>query len=171
MVFNLSTYKSIKKQLMPELLEQDLHPTFSTSNKFSQTDYERQSSGTHIHPQNIFLHDQISFADHRDPGVKAIYTDGSKTNGGTSSSFCILENYGIMASLQDKLNPNNSVFQAKILAIKMVIEAASSLQRPIKIWTNSLYSLMVIINLKSNHSMVRDIQTLLLSQIHSNTFT
>ncbi|GBM99101.1 hypothetical protein AVEN_86286-1 [Araneus ventricosus] len=42
----------------------------------------------------------------------------------------------------------------------MVIEAASSLQRPIKIWTDSLSSLMVILNPKSHHSMVRKIQTL-----------
>ncbi|GBL96703.1 hypothetical protein AVEN_111843-1 [Araneus ventricosus] len=48
----------------------------------------------------------------------------------------------------------------------MTIEAASSLHRPIKIWTDSLSSLMAILNPKSHHSMVREIQTLLLSHKH-----
>ncbi|GBO19336.1 hypothetical protein AVEN_129099-1 [Araneus ventricosus] len=33
-----------------------------------------------------------------DSGAKAIYTDGSKTDEGTGSAYCILENYGIIAS-------------------------------------------------------------------------
>ncbi|GBM10295.1 hypothetical protein AVEN_50011-1 [Araneus ventricosus] len=48
----------------------------------------------------------------------------------------------------------------------MTIEAASSLHRPIKIWTDSLSSLMAILNPKSHHGMVREIQTLLLSHKH-----
>ncbi|GBO22602.1 hypothetical protein AVEN_190237-1 [Araneus ventricosus] len=45
----------------------------------------------------------------------------------------------------------------------MAIEAASSRHRPIKIWTDRLSSLMAILNPKSHHSTVREIQTLLLS--------
>ncbi|GBM35284.1 hypothetical protein AVEN_38153-1 [Araneus ventricosus] len=48
----------------------------------------------------------------------------------------------------------------------MAIEAASSLHRPIKIWTDSLSSLMAILNPKSHHGMVREIQTLLFSHKH-----
>ncbi|GBM93428.1 hypothetical protein AVEN_268468-1 [Araneus ventricosus] len=48
----------------------------------------------------------------------------------------------------------------------MVIEATSSLRRPIKISTDSLSNLMAILNPKSYHSMVREIQTLLLSHKH-----
>ncbi|GBO04611.1 hypothetical protein AVEN_85436-1 [Araneus ventricosus] len=44
----------------------------------------------------------------------------------------------------------------------MVTEAASSLHRPIKIWTDSLSSLMAILNPKSP----QEIQTLLLSHKH-----
>ncbi|GBM54324.1 hypothetical protein AVEN_198607-1, partial [Araneus ventricosus] len=73
----------------------------------------------------------------RDSGAKAIYTDGSKTDEGTGSAYCILENYGIIASWQGKLDRSNSVFQVEILAIRTAIEAASSLHRPIKIWTDS----------------------------------
>ncbi|GBM24028.1 hypothetical protein AVEN_33989-1 [Araneus ventricosus] len=89
---------------------------------FSPTDYERKSSGIHTHPHNFLLHNQISFAEnHRDSGAKAIYTDGSKTDEGTGSAYYILENYGIIASSQGKLDHSNSVFQAEILAIKMAI--------------------------------------------------
>ncbi|GBO45115.1 hypothetical protein AVEN_2010-1 [Araneus ventricosus] len=105
---------------------------------FSPTDYESKSNGIHIHPQNFLFHNQISFAEnHRDSGAKAIYTDGSKTDEGTGSSYCIFENYGITALWQGKLDHSNSVFQAEILAIKMAIEAASFLHRPIKIWADS----------------------------------
>ncbi|GBN63014.1 hypothetical protein AVEN_173752-1 [Araneus ventricosus] len=118
-------------------------------------------------PPNFLLHNQISFGENRiDSEAKAIYTDGSKTDEGTGSTYCILENYGIIASWQGKLDRSNSVFQAEILAIRMAIEAASSLHRPIKIWTDSLSSLMAILNPKSHHSMVREIQTLLLSHTH-----
>ncbi|GBL78584.1 hypothetical protein AVEN_180185-1 [Araneus ventricosus] len=134
---------------------------------FSPTDYESKSSRIHIHPPNFVLHSKISFAEnHRDLGAKAIYTDGSKTDEGTGSAYCILENHGIIASWQGKLDHSNSVFQAEILAIKMAIETDSSLHRPIKIWTDSLSSLMAILNPKSHHSMVREIQTLLLSHKH-----
>ncbi|GBM19472.1 hypothetical protein AVEN_259373-1 [Araneus ventricosus] len=134
---------------------------------FSPTDYESKSSGIHIHPHNFLPHNQISFEEnHRDSGAKAIYTEGSKTDEGTGSAYCILENYGIIASWQGKLDHSNSVFQAEILAIKMAIEATSSLHRPIKIWTDSLSSLMAILNPKSHDSMVREIQTLLLSHKH-----
>ncbi|GBO22528.1 hypothetical protein AVEN_73897-1 [Araneus ventricosus] len=119
-----------------------------------------------LHTLNFLLHKQISLAEnHIDSGAKAIYTDGSKTDG---SAYCILENYGIIASWQGKLDHSNSFFQAEILAIKMAIEAASSLHRPIKIWTDSLSSLMAVLNPKSHHSIVREIQILLLFHKHIN---
>ncbi|GBN44232.1 hypothetical protein AVEN_61126-1 [Araneus ventricosus] len=134
---------------------QSLHPVANPG--FGPTDYESKSSRIHIHP-NFLLHNQISFAEnHIDSGVKAIYTDGSKTDEGTGSIYCILENYRIIASWQGKLDRSNSVFQAEILAIRMAIEAASSLHRPIK---------MAILNPKSHHSIAREIQILLLSHKH-----
>ncbi|GBM16360.1 hypothetical protein AVEN_28320-1 [Araneus ventricosus] len=118
-------------------------------------------------PPNFLLHNQISFAEnHRLRSQGYIYTDGSKTDEGTGSSYCILENNGIIASWQGKLDRRKSVFQAEILVIRMAIEAASSLYRPIKIWTDSLSSLLAILNPKSHPSIVREIQTLLLSHKH-----
>ncbi|GBL92374.1 Retrovirus-related Pol polyprotein from type-1 retrotransposable element R1 [Araneus ventricosus] len=78
---------------------------------FSPTDYESKSSGIHIHSHNFLLHIQISFAEnHRDSAAKAIYTDGSKTDEGTGSAYCILENYGIIAPWQCKLDHRNLAF-------------------------------------------------------------
>ncbi|GBN26917.1 hypothetical protein AVEN_111679-1 [Araneus ventricosus] len=133
---------------------------------FNPTDYESKSSGIHINPPNFLLHNQISFAEnHRDSGAKAIYTDGSKMDEGTLSAYCIFENYGIIVSWQGKLDHSNSVFQAEILVIKMAIEAASFLHRPIKLWTGSLSSLMATI---LNPTMVwcERFQTLMLAQKH-----
>ncbi|GBN08472.1 hypothetical protein AVEN_52394-1 [Araneus ventricosus] len=48
----------------------------------------------------------------------------------------------------------------------MAIEADSSFHRPIKIWTDSLASLIAILNPRPHHSMVREIQTLFLSHKH-----
>ncbi|GBN79158.1 hypothetical protein AVEN_181745-1 [Araneus ventricosus] len=72
----------------------------------------------------------------------------------------------IIASWQGKLDCSNSVLQAEIFAIRMALRAASSLRRPIKIWTDSLSSLMAILNPKPHHSMVCEIQTLLFSHKH-----
>ncbi|GBN40880.1 hypothetical protein AVEN_70917-1 [Araneus ventricosus] len=59
-------------------------------------------------------------------------------------------------------------FHQLLLSAKMAIEAASFLHRPIKIWTGCLSSLMAILNPKSHYSMVREIQTLLLSHKHTH---
>ncbi|GBN83480.1 hypothetical protein AVEN_88449-1 [Araneus ventricosus] len=86
---------------------------------FNPKDYESKSNGIHIHHPNFLLRNQISFAEnHRDSRAKPIYTDGSKTDEGTGSAYCILENYGIIASWHGKLDHSNSVFRAEILAIK-----------------------------------------------------
>ncbi|GBL79876.1 hypothetical protein AVEN_247016-1 [Araneus ventricosus] len=48
---------------------------------------------------DFLLHNQISFAEnHIDSRAKVIYTDGSKTDEGTGSAYCIIENYVIIAS-------------------------------------------------------------------------
>ncbi|GBN89769.1 hypothetical protein AVEN_98848-1 [Araneus ventricosus] len=137
----------------------------ATGMKFAQQITRAKAVEFIFTPPNFLLRNQISFEEsHIDSGAKAIYTEGSKTDEGTGSAYCILENYGIIASWQGKLDRSNSVFQAEILA--MAIEAASSLHRPIKIWTDSLSSLMAILNPKSHHSLVREIQTLLLPHKH-----
>ncbi|GBM09735.1 hypothetical protein AVEN_101787-1 [Araneus ventricosus] len=126
----------------------DSDPDFFTSPR-SQTYGIRPSRGSI--PRTLI---SPPTKNHIDSGVKAIYADGSKTDEGTGSAYCILENYGIIASWQGKLDRSNSVSQAEILAIR------------IKIWTDSLSSLMAILNPKSHHSIVREIQTRLLSHKH-----
>ncbi|GBL89358.1 hypothetical protein AVEN_120785-1 [Araneus ventricosus] len=149
---------------MPELLEQDLHPTFSPL--YSAQQITKAKAVEFIFTPIIFLSTiKFHLPKITDSGAKAIYTDESKTDEVTGSAYYILENYGIIASWQGKLD-NYSVFLAEILAIKMAIETASSLHRPIKIWTDSLSSLKALLNPKSHHSMVREIQPLFLSRKH-----
>ncbi|GBN12234.1 hypothetical protein AVEN_50939-1 [Araneus ventricosus] len=146
-----------------------LHPTFSQLYSAQQITRAKAVEFIFTPPPNFLLHNQISFIEnHIHSRANAMYTDGSNTDEGTGSAYCILENYGIIASWQGKIDHSNSVFESEILAIRMAIEAASSLHRPIKIWTESLSSLMAILNPKSHHSMVREIQTLLLSHRHIN---
>ncbi|GBM51449.1 hypothetical protein AVEN_147130-1 [Araneus ventricosus] len=87
----------------------------------SSTYYESKSSGIHIHSHNFLLHNQISIAENQTREPRLYYTDGSKTDEGTGRAYCILENYGIIASWQGKLDHSNLVLQAEILAIKMAI--------------------------------------------------
>ncbi|GBL74808.1 hypothetical protein AVEN_243661-1 [Araneus ventricosus] len=129
-----------------------------------QSEYREKISNPTRPPQKKRLMGQSTCNKYWKRGSQPQY--GSKTDEGTGSAYCILENYGIIASWQGKLYRSNSVFQAEILAIRMAIEAASSLHRPIKLWTDSLSNLMVILNPKSHHSIVREIQTLLLSHKH-----
>ncbi|GBM82012.1 hypothetical protein AVEN_51857-1 [Araneus ventricosus] len=140
-----------------------LIPPFCCGAEMTPLTSERQLCGTFLLPSCLV--NSVN-KNHRDSGAKAIYTDGSKTDEGTGSAYRILENYGIISSWQSKLDRSNSVFQAEILAIRMAIEAVSSLHRPIKIWSDSLPSLMAILYPKSHHSMVREMQTLLLSHKH-----
>ncbi|GBN34761.1 hypothetical protein AVEN_222059-1 [Araneus ventricosus] len=87
------------------------------------------------HERTGLYKDQDKYEEnHIDSGVKAIYTDGSKTDEGTGSAYCILENHGIIASWQDQ----------------------SKLDRQFVKFDG-------ILNPKSNHSIDREIQTLLLS--------
>ncbi|GBM53344.1 hypothetical protein AVEN_165023-1 [Araneus ventricosus] len=132
-----STYNSNKKQLMPELLEQDLHLNFPPLYSAQQITRAKAVNLISPPPPIFLLHNKIYFAENqRDSGAKVIYTDG--TDEGAGNAYCILEKYGIITSWQSKLGHSNSVFQAEIFAIKMTIEAASSFHRPIKIRTDRL---------------------------------
>ncbi|GBN47586.1 hypothetical protein AVEN_216233-1 [Araneus ventricosus] len=180
---------SNKKQFKPELLEQDLHPTFSPLHSAQQI---TKAKPVEFIFTPILFFPTISFAEnHRDSKSKAINTDGSETDEGTGNTHYILENYEIIASRQANLSaylaerfnpchgnlcdnplpllttrfpkPFRQAFFAIWVTIKMAIETASSLHRPIKISTDSLSSLMAILNPKSHHSVVRELQTLLFS--------
>ncbi|GBN36851.1 hypothetical protein AVEN_114761-1 [Araneus ventricosus] len=128
---------------MPELIEQDLHPNFSTLHSAEQI--------TKAKAMEFIFTPKIFYSTTLFPSQKIIETQEPRlyTLMDLKWTKALVEHiaYRKLASWQGKLNHNNSIFQAEILAIKMTIEAASSLQRPIKIWTDSLSSLMAILNL------------------------
>ncbi|GBM33525.1 hypothetical protein AVEN_273018-1 [Araneus ventricosus] len=73
-VFNPSTFKSNKRQLMPELLEQGLHPTFSPLYSSQQITRAKAVEFIFTPRPNFLLHNQISLAEnHIDSGAKSIY--------------------------------------------------------------------------------------------------
>ncbi|GBN33737.1 hypothetical protein AVEN_265695-1 [Araneus ventricosus] len=111
---------------MPELLEQYLHPAVSPLHSTQQITKEKAVEFIFT-PKILFSTTKFSLQKIIETQETRQYTDGSKTDEGTGSTYFILEHYGIIASLQNKLNHNNLDFQAEILAIKMGIEAASSL--------------------------------------------
>ncbi|GBM05230.1 hypothetical protein AVEN_181618-1 [Araneus ventricosus] len=53
-----------------------------------------------------------------DSGAKAIYADGSKTDEGTGSAYCILENYGIIAPWQGTVPADKTLFAGTVPADK-----------------------------------------------------
>ncbi|GBM34642.1 hypothetical protein AVEN_122037-1 [Araneus ventricosus] len=92
---------------MPDLLEQDIHQIFSPLHS-AQNNTKKKPMESIFTPKKVLIHKKISFSeDHRDSGAKALMddgamalkdTDGSKSNEGTGSAYCILENCGIIAS-------------------------------------------------------------------------
>ncbi|GBN99378.1 hypothetical protein AVEN_59028-1, partial [Araneus ventricosus] len=59
--------------------------------------------------------------------------------------------------------PQNSVFQAELIAIKEACTWASQSNQPIKIWTDSEFILHSISSLKTNSPLAQDIQSILLN--------
>lgn len=100
---------------------------------------------------------------HRLLNSPSIYTDGSKTNEGVASSFCVVEGTNIIDEWSCRLGDTNSVFQAELYAIK---QALIWLDKNYKnnityIFTDSLSSLQAIFKIKSKNKMVHEIKLLL----------
>ncbi|GBN70277.1 hypothetical protein AVEN_273867-1 [Araneus ventricosus] len=59
--------------------------------------------------------------------------------------------------------PHNAIFQAELIAIKEIYTWASQSNQPIKIWTDSEYSLPLHLLFKNNSPLAQDIQNILLN--------
>lgn len=57
----------------------------------------------------------------REPTSIEIYTDGSKTDQGTGCAFCAYKDKQVIFTKQFKLNTENSVYQAELLAIQEAV--------------------------------------------------
>ncbi|GBL94124.1 hypothetical protein AVEN_185075-1 [Araneus ventricosus] len=106
---------------------------------FDHESYEQPSSPSTIHPALFSLEDRISHGgqvpSNRTP--IEVYTDGSKINDQTGSAFCAIANEVITKTWKAKLSPANTVLQAEMLALKAVIEWASTAKEDVNIWRDS----------------------------------
>ncbi|XP_035221780.1 uncharacterized protein LOC118194706 [Stegodyphus dumicola] len=86
------------------------------------TDYEHHIPQAPCHPAKNDLVDTIYFNRTQDSGfANGVFTDGSKTPGGTGSGFCILSGGALTYEWKRKLASENSVFQVELIAIRAAL--------------------------------------------------
>ncbi|GBN55106.1 hypothetical protein AVEN_74467-1 [Araneus ventricosus] len=83
---------------------------------------------------------------------------------GTGCSYCAFENGIKVLEWKGKLEKFHTVFQAELMGLKEAIIRASEGNEITKIWTprsNTLSSVMAVIDPHTPNQLVRDIQSLL----------
>ncbi|GBL79137.1 hypothetical protein AVEN_135577-1 [Araneus ventricosus] len=86
------------------------------------------------------------------------FTDGPKTEMGTGCYYCAFENGIKVLEWKEKLEKFHTVFHAELMGLKEAIIRSSQGNEITKIWTDSLSSVMSVLD---PHQLVQDIQTLL----------
>ncbi|GBM85830.1 hypothetical protein AVEN_162140-1 [Araneus ventricosus] len=80
---------------------------------------------------------------------------------GTGCSYCAFENCIEVLEWKGKLEKFHTVFQDELMGLKEAIIRASQGNEITKIWTDSLSSVMAVLDPRTPHLLVRDIQSLL----------
>ncbi|GBN66394.1 hypothetical protein AVEN_231624-1 [Araneus ventricosus] len=80
---------------------------------------------------------------------------------GTGCSYCAFENGIKVLEWKKKLEKFHTVFQAELMGPKEAIIRASQGNEITKIWTDSLSSVMAVLDSHTPHQLVRGIQSLL----------
>ncbi|GBM94264.1 hypothetical protein AVEN_61221-1 [Araneus ventricosus] len=120
-----------------------------------------------IHPSLFNIIDQISTTEpYKEDNSLMFFTDGSKTEMGTGCSYCAFENGIKVLEWKGKLEKFHTVFQAELMGLKEAIIRASQGNEITKIWTDSLSSLMAVLDPHIPHKLVRDIQSLLTQNLN-----
>ncbi|XP_035220345.1 uncharacterized protein LOC118193376 [Stegodyphus dumicola] len=92
-----------------------------------------------------------------------IFTDGSCTLTGHGSGLCIFYENSLIYTWRHRLNINNSIYQAELIAFKKAILLSTKFDPPPLICTDSSSSLKALRNDKSNSPLAFDIQRIILS--------
>ncbi|GBM57609.1 hypothetical protein AVEN_216356-1 [Araneus ventricosus] len=79
----------------------------------------------------------------------------------TGYSYCAFENGIKVLEWKGKLEKFRTVFQTELMRLKEAIIRTSQRNEITKIWTDSLSSVMAVLDLNTLHQLVRDIQSLL----------
>lgn len=87
-----------------------------------------------------------------------IYTDGSKLNGKTGYAYCIFQEDIQISTRQVQINPENSVFQAELLAIADALKwiEESNINSAV-LHTDSLSGLLALENIFTKNTLVIEI--------------
>ncbi|XP_035225892.1 uncharacterized protein LOC118198345 [Stegodyphus dumicola] len=125
---------------------------------YIHTDYEHHIPQAPCHPAKNNLVDTIYFNRTHDSGfANGVFTDGSKTPGGTESGFFILSGGAFTYEWKRKLASENSVFQAELIAIRAaLLHLKNNPTVPNIIYTDSASSLAAIAGIRSRSPIVND---------------
>ncbi|GBM76025.1 hypothetical protein AVEN_68972-1 [Araneus ventricosus] len=80
---------------------------------------------------------------------------------GTGFSYCAFENGSKFLEWKGKLEKFHTVYQAEFMGLKEAIIRSSQGNETTKIWTDSISSVMAVLDVHTPHQLVRDIQSLL----------
>ncbi|GBO19242.1 hypothetical protein AVEN_58274-1 [Araneus ventricosus] len=80
---------------------------------------------------------------------------------GTGCSYCTFKNGNKVLEWKGKLEKFHPVFQAELMGLKEAIIRASQGNEITKNWTDSVSSVMAVLDPHTPHQLVRDIQSLL----------
>ncbi|XP_035210953.1 uncharacterized protein LOC118185236 [Stegodyphus dumicola] len=130
---------------------------------YIHTDYEHHIPQAPCHPTENNLVNNIYFNRTQDfRFANGVFTDGSKTPGGTGSGFCILSGGALAYEWKTKLASENSVFQSELIAIRAaLLNLKNNPTMPNIIYTDSASSLAAIAGTRSRSPIVSSIRDIL----------
>ncbi|GBL74775.1 hypothetical protein AVEN_243636-1 [Araneus ventricosus] len=128
-------------------------------------DYEDNVHGWRNHSTECIKEGRInSEEDLENKGLINNFIDGSKSDLRVDTTYCILdEQQALHHSWQVRLQEENLVYQAELVAIYESVKNNVTLQSDIKIWSDIQSSLKTIANENNANKIAREIQTLLLN--------
>ncbi|GBM60684.1 hypothetical protein AVEN_62633-1 [Araneus ventricosus] len=129
---------------------------------YQPRDYEEKIKSLTIHPSLFNIINQISTTEpYKEENSLMFFTDVSKTEMGTWCTYCAFENGSKVLEWKGKLEKFYTVFQTELMGLKEAIIRASQGNLITKIWTDSLSSVMAVLDPHTPRQLVRDIQSLL----------
>ncbi|GBM41107.1 hypothetical protein AVEN_63300-1 [Araneus ventricosus] len=129
---------------------------------YQPSDYEEKIKSLTIHSSLFNIINQISSTDpYKEDSSLVFFTEVSKTEMGTGCSYCAFENGSKVLEWKGKLEIFHTVFQVELIGLKEAIIRASQGNGTTKIWTDSLSSVMAVLDPHTPHQLVRGIQSLL----------
>ncbi|GBM25195.1 hypothetical protein AVEN_184609-1 [Araneus ventricosus] len=124
--------------------------------EYNYKTYEEKATGWSCHPAEFLDDERVNPEEILGAvGEINVFTDGSKMGQDVGSAFCVFGEQERIAEWKGRLSLNNSLSQAKQIALQEEIKYAQIQQEQVNIWSDSQSIRKALLNQKSN------------SQIHS----